>query len=245
MEYRRCLLLALVSCLALAATGCSPGGDSSSPPVETAANVRDAYLALSALEGRASYSIIYALNESGDLRRAKAGSAVRWDDAFSRENTVAGTTAISTGGGWSICGWASSVGSDEVEVSCDWGGESRWSETFSRLLSLSEEILDVTSLLESQRTFVGRETQCFDIENLLVTGTVCYSDDGLPLFIEARDSRGGLTQTAVAVDIQDAPSESNIAKPLVSQPPYSFPVRQFESRDVSLPPLPKVGALAE
>jgi hypothetical protein len=113
------------------------------------------------------------------------------------------------------------------------------------LLSLDEEILEVSTLSVSQQTIAGRDAQCFGIDNFLVTGTVCYSTDGLPLLIEARDTRGGTTQTAVAVEIADTPTESDISLQLVKQPPHAFPVTEFDARDVSLPPLPKIGRLAE
>jgi hypothetical protein len=113
------------------------------------------------------------------------------------------------------------------------------------LLSLNEEMLDASTLSVSQRTIAGRDSQCFDIDNFLVTGTVCYSTDGLPLLIEARDTRGGTTQTALAVEIENTPIESELQKQLVSQPPYSFAVTDFNAHDVSLPLLPIVGRLAD
>jgi hypothetical protein len=236
------LLLAVVNCISLATICCVSSGDSSTWPTPT--DPEAAYLELSELEGRTSYAITYKLNERNDLRRARAGSIVRWDDAFSRGDVVAGSTAISADASWNICLWSSGVGAATVDVSCELG-EPLWVEIFGGLLSLNEELLEVSSLSASRRVIADEESQCFEVENFVVTGTVCYSRDGLPLLMDVRNARGGTTQTAVAVEIENTPTESEVGEPLVSEASQWFSVKQFDAGNVTLPPLPKVKTLAK
>ena len=139
------------------------------------------------------------------------------------------TIIISAGGNAYLCTSASGeeiclvTGTDAAE-----GQTAPISAFFDLSQQITEDVSAVDIVERSEREIAGLDATCFDVDSELAglgRGEVCYSDEGLLLFLEGDVDGASSTfeATSVSTDVTDADFE----------PPYE--IRTFELPDFETP----------
>lgn len=137
----------------------------------------------------------------------------RFEIAVTEAGEESRSIFINTGGKSYICtsggGEESCLGTTTEQVEA---GEEAFSFFFDTPQELAEEVEDVDLVDKSERQIAGVDATCFTVRSGLLTlaeGEICFSEEGLLLFLRGEAEGEGFTveATSVSTDVTDADFE--------------------------------------
>lgn len=230
-----------VSMLGLLAAACSGGGgdagDAGDAGDETAPQelLALAERAVAGLTVRVTYDV--TSEADGEIIEAEWVVVQRPPDTRVEFSSTGGdeasrTIIISVGGNAYLC---TSAGGEDICLVTGTDGVDGQTAPISALFDLSQQITEDVSAVgivdRSEREIAGIDATCFEVDGELAglgKGEVCFSDEGLLLFLggDVDGASSTFEATSVSTDVTDADFE----------PPYE--VQTFEPPDFEIPTTP-------
>ncbi len=241
-------LLLLVAALtpALAACGSgTPGDRDSATSLPPPANAQERFKELAGLHEKASFHLIYDLDrhvgdDRGQFSWMQSGEQIRWDEVWTRDGNLFGTSFLQSNGLDLACDWLVKQGATAADLACSrtlgLDGESTY--------ILLEEFFSAPSIVSFDRyqTWLGVLAECYRF-GPGPFGVVCLTSDGIPLSVHATSESSpgrGITYSLAALEIRPLPTDADLHAPLAAGIVPDAPYRTLPLDEVTLPSIPLV-----